>query len=294
MTEHDDPKTNAPPTPDGASPHDPAGDIYDPERAGVSARGEGATLLRVDYANVTGFLNDFRRNICHGEMVIRSSRRLERDQVLHLMISFPGLLTPLHLVGKVAWLRRDGGPELAYGIEIFQDGGDWSQLPALIDGIVAGDSSLVAVAVQHVLIAEDNPHVADLVRRGLEAHVQRTGQDIAFEIRHAENGLIALQLLHSEPYDLLILDIFLPVMDGIEVIEKVRADPDLEPLPIIALSAADEVEESALAAGADFFLAKPLRLTTLLRTMDRLALAVSGVRDDAKKDDGDRDDGAGA
>lgn len=239
-------------------------------------RTDGATLLRVDYASAEGFVEDYRQNISHGDTVIRSTRQLERGQPLRLMIGFPGLLAPLHLVGRVSWVRDDAGGkrEVAYGIELFCEGGDWSRLPAIVERIDAGDTSLVASAVLRILVVEDNAHLAELIRRGLEAHLQRTGQDAAFEIHHAENGLQALEHMRAERYDLLIVDIFLPVLDGAELIRQVRGDGDNERLPIIAISAAEESQALAMDAGADFFLPKPIRLAELLRTMDRLALSI--------------------
>ncbi len=248
-------------------------------------RAEGSTLLRVDYASAEGFVEDYRQNISHGDTVLRSTRQLERGQALRLMIGFPGLLVPLHLEGRVSWVRVDpgGNPETAYGIELFCEGGDWSRLPAIVDRIDAGDTSLVASAVLRILVVEDNAHLAELIRRGLEAHLQRTGQDAAFEIHHADNGLQALEVIRAQRYDLLIVDIFLPALDGTELIRRIRGrgddrdadhDPQWERLPIIAISAAEESGARALEAGADFFLPKPLRLVELLHAMDRLALAI--------------------
>ena len=264
MSEHDGRESDPSSTPPSAQAQDEEG----------RGRADGATLLRVDYASAEGFVEDYRHNISHGDTVIRSTRQLQRGEALRLMIGFPGLLSPLHLEGRVSWRRDDGGEELAYGIELFCEGGDWAQLPRLVTRIEAGDSSLLASAVMRILVVEDNVHLADLIRRGLEAHLQRTGRDIAFEIHHAEDGLVALQHMRHERYDLLIVDIFMPVLDGAELIRQLRADKDREAVPIIAISAAADANKLALDAGADFFLPKPLRLNELLRTMDRLALAV--------------------
>jgi CheY-like chemotaxis protein len=258
-------------SPEGASDSGVAQPCTDGAR-----RADGALLLRVDYASAEGFVEDYRHNISHGDTVIRSTRDLDRGQALRLMIGFPGLLNPLHLEGRVSWRRTDpdGNAEVAYGIELFCEGGDWSQLPSIVERIDAGDTSLIASAVLRILVVEDNVHLAELIRRGLEAHLQRTGQDAAFEIHHAENGLQALEHMRAERYDLLIVDIFLPVLDGAELIRRVRTDSHNEGLPIIAISAAEESEALAMDAGADFFIGKPIRLAQLLRTMDRLSLSV--------------------
>lgn len=236
--------------------------------------GESSALLRVDYPSAEGFIADFRANISHGDTVIRSGRQLEVGQTLRLLISFPGLLTALQLDGRVNWARDERAGELAYGIELFCEGGDWPRLSELVERIGAGDGALMASGMLRVLVVEDNRHLADLIRRGLESHLQRSGQGMAFAIHHAENGLLALGMAEQEQFDLLIVDILMPVMDGEELIRRLRANANYERVPVIALSASEEVESKVLAAGADLFLRKPIRLAELLRAMDRLALSI--------------------
>jgi CheY-like chemotaxis protein/Tfp pilus assembly protein PilZ len=233
-------------------------------------------LLRVDYPSAEGFIGDYTTNISQGSTVVRSPRFLNVGQRLDLVITFPGLLRPIHLEGTVSWIREDRRPEKVYGIE-FSTGSEnprWKELEQTVQRIESGDRSLLASSRLRVLVVEDNPHIADLISRGLEAHLQRTNEDLAFEVHHAENGAAALEHLKVESYDLLIVDIFLPLMNGEQLIRAVRANQRWEQVPIIALSAATEIEEEVLDAGADFFLRKPLRLQEMLKAMDRLALGV--------------------
>jgi CheY-like chemotaxis protein len=85
------------------------------------------------------------------------------------------------------------------------------------------------------------------------------------------NGREALDLLRAEPFDALIIDVYLPVIDGAHVIEKVRTVLGMKSLPIIAVSAGGPgAREAALGAGADIFLDKPMRLRQIVDTMRQL------------------------
>ncbi|MCI5141878.1 MAG: response regulator, partial [Candidatus Electrothrix sp. ATG1] len=86
----------------------------------------------------------------------------------------------------------------------------------------------------------------------------------------AEDGIRALEILEQEKFDLVLMDIMMPVMDGYETIQKIREQPRYESLPIIALTAKamQDDRRRCLAAGANDYLAKPVeteRLLALLR-----------------------------
>jgi CheY-like chemotaxis protein len=123
-----------------------------------------------------------------------------------------------------------------------------------------------------VLVAEDNPFIADLVRQGLSSAVRRrmAGMvEIAFE--SASDGVEALAKLEKDPYDLVICDVMMPILDGAELIRRVRANPKMRPTKILAMSAAGpQAEQDALAAGADFFLDKPIQLSMLVEALTAL------------------------
>jgi CheY-like chemotaxis protein len=94
----------------------------------------------------------------------------------------------------------------------------------------------------------------------------------------AENGAEALALAETHRPDLILMDIQMPKVDGLTAIRQMRANPVMAPIPIIALTAlampADQ--EKCLAAGANAYLAKPVRLKSLVETMQRLLEEVEG------------------
>ena len=87
-----------------------------------------------------------------------------------------------------------------------------------------------------------------------------------YEITEAENGERALAAVAEQRPDLILMDIQLPIMDGYEAARRLKADPALESIPIIAITsyALGEDEKRAKAAGCDDFVAKPYSPRVLL------------------------------
>jgi len=94
-----------------------------------------------------------------------------------------------------------------------------------------------------------------------------------YEVMEYESGAAALEGINASPPDLVLLDISLPGMDGVEVLRRLRANPTLEGVPVVALTAHAMLgdRERYLAAGFDDYLAKPIVDEDLLLEMiDRL------------------------
>jgi CheY-like chemotaxis protein len=129
--------------------------------------------------------------------------------------------------------------------------------------------------IVHVLLVEDNPHVAELITDGLDGAARRdmAGQ-VAFVFDVVGDGQMALERLQTVRPDLIILDVYMPVMDGAQFLRHVRARPETSSTPVIALSAGGPAaRESAMSAGADVFLDKPLRLNEVLAAAGKLLAA---------------------
>ena len=126
--------------------------------------------------------------------------------------------------------------------------------------------------VVRVLLVEDNPHVAELITDGLDGAARREMKGaITFHFDVVGDGQVALQHVRDQPPDLIILDVYMPVMDGAMFLRHLRAQEATAKTPVIALSAGGPgARESAMAAGADIFLDKPLRLTEVLAAAAKL------------------------
>ena len=85
-----------------------------------------------------------------------------------------------------------------------------------------------------VLVVDDNRMNRIKLARGLE----RQGHSVSL----AEDGREALEMLRSSPFELLLLDIMMPVMNGYEVLENMKADPVLRDIPVIVISAVEEMD----------------------------------------------------
>ena len=126
--------------------------------------------------------------------------------------------------------------------------------------------------IVRVLLIEDNPHVAELITDGLDGAARREmGGRIAFIFDVVGDGQMGLDRLNEVDPDLIILDVYMPVMDGAAFLRHLRARPQQAATPVIALSAGGpSARESAMAAGADVFLDKPLRLNELMAAAVKL------------------------
>lgn len=224
--------------------------------------------LIVEYEDADDFIGDYTENLSSGGTFIHTTRLLERDTTIQLVLSFPGLLKPMSIQGIVRWSR--GGKQPGVGIE-FLPGSDREKLDALVTLIENRDPRAVARVIK-VLVAEDNPHIAELICSGLGASAKRTfGDTLLFYFATAEDGASALELLRTAAFDVAIIDLYLPVLDGVKVIDHARVDLGLLDLPIVAISAAgDNARTTALAAGANTYLSKPMRLREVLDSMRQL------------------------
>jgi DNA-binding response OmpR family regulator len=106
-----------------------------------------------------------------------------------------------------------------------------------------------------VLVVEDEPGIADFIRRGLSYK--------GYSVRVAHSGEEALELAQEQLPDLVILDLMLPGMDGVEVCRRLRA---ADAVPILMLTARDAVADkvAGLEAGADDYITKPFAFEELL------------------------------
>ncbi len=109
-----------------------------------------------------------------------------------------------------------------------------------------------------VLVAEDNPANRELIREILELQ--------GYEVLEAKNGLEALEQIEEKLPDLVLMDIQMPLIDGLEAVTKLRSDERFGKLPVIALTAyaMNGDEEKALMAGFDGYLPKPMDVRQLL------------------------------
>jgi len=231
---------------------------------------EPVTLF-VEYEGADDLVGDFTDNLSSGGTFVTTNRSLPIGTHVQLVLSFPGLLQPIAIDGTVRWTRGDNAAgDPGAGIE-FVPGPSREALAAIVDRIRTRDPRTMARLLR-VLVVEDNRHVAELIQQGLTGAIRRdSGGAVSFEFRNAEDGRQALEILRAEPFDAVIIDVYILILDGPNVIMIARNELGLTKLPIIAVSAGGEpAREAALKAGANIFLEKPMRLRRVIETMQRL------------------------
>jgi len=130
-----------------------------------------------------------------------------------------------------------------------------------------------------LLLVEDDPKIASFILKGFKA--------AGFAVDHAPDGEEGLFLATTEPYDAAIIDIMLPKLDGLTLIERMRqADRNT---PVIILSAKDSIDDRVrgLQTGGDDYLTKPFAFSELLARVQALLRRASGVSEPTRLQVGD-------
>ena len=131
--------------------------------------------------------------------------------------------------------------------------------------------------MSRILIAEDEPRLASFLEKGLKAN--------GFVTTVVEDGHIASLVARDDEFDLLILDVGLPGMDGFHVLAEIRNRG--QRLPVIFLTARDELDDkiSGLEGGADDYMTKPFRFEELLARV-RVRLREGGSKEQSRLEAG--------
>lgn len=115
-----------------------------------------------------------------------------------------------------------------------------------------------------ILLVEDNPLICESFSRAFE-HLVAQRTDVQLELIVAEDGGTAWEMLQAQAFDLVVTDLYIPVLSGIDLIARMRETPHMQSIRILAMSASiEDARIRALGAGADMFLQKPLRLVDVV------------------------------
>jgi CheY-like chemotaxis protein len=125
-------------------------------------------------------------------------------------------------------------------------------------------SSNAILKGKHVLIVEDD--------RDLGRVLARLVRHYGIRVTHAESGPKALRLLKRELPDLILLDLGLPDMPGLDVVIQVRRDEKTKSVPILAMSGNPTEERQCLRTGCNGFILKPFDVSQLLQRISQLLI----------------------
>ena len=112
-----------------------------------------------------------------------------------------------------------------------------------------------------ILICDDEPALRELIRATL---------DDGYRFAEASDGITALELVREVEPDVVILDLMLPRLGGLEVLARLRADEQLRQVPVLVITAWNETREDVLAAGAADFATKPFDPEALKTSIEKL------------------------
>lgn len=115
--------------------------------------------------------------------------------------------------------------------------------------------------MKKIFIADDDAAILDATSLMLEL--------MGYEVAYTLDGTTVADSMQSSP-DLLILDIWLSGIDGRDICRQLKSDPETKDIPVLMISASREIKASALASGANDFMAKPFEMQLLLDKIDSL------------------------
>lgn len=114
----------------------------------------------------------------------------------------------------------------------------------------------------YLLLVEDDLDLAEVTAEILQQH--------GYEVSISTNGLAALHSLARRPADLILLDVMLPVMSGLEMLQEVRSQPAMSNVPVVLVTAMRELVEPGPGVLHDAIVTKPFEPAQLLRVIDEL------------------------
>ncbi|TLZ65155.1 MAG: response regulator [Methanobacteriota archaeon] len=128
-----------------------------------------------------------------------------------------------------------------------------------------------------IVVVEDEPTNLKL------AHIVLAAE--GHDVRDAEEGERALELIRREKPDILVTDLAMPKLDGLALIRKLKADPATRNIRIIAVTAYPDrfPEEAARAAGCDAYIMKPIDTRRFRKQIDEVAERVDSIRDETSE-----------
>ncbi len=124
--------------------------------------------------------------------------------------------------------------------------------------------SLLHATKRTIMVVDDEPAIETIHRVMLEQQ--------GFIVRYSYSGPELFASLEEEKPDLIILDVMMPEMDGLEVLRRLKAAPETSSIPVILLTALDEYDDSLAGykMGADYYIAKPFTKAQMMTVINHL------------------------
>ncbi len=247
-------------------------------------------ILAVQYVGAESVL-DYTENLSESGLFIRTEREFEAGEHVTLVISFPQLIEPVELQVEVlrrrpASLDAPGGVAVRVPDDRAEDRERLTEIARKIGAPRGPDPAI------RVLLTEDNALVASMYSAALR-RLSEADDFPALGVEVASDGAAAFdRLLRAPPIDVLVTDVFMPVLSGISLVEKIRAEATLADLPIVVITSGGDRERERLASlGVALFLRKPVSYQDVAGAIRTLIASRLGAR--AKREAGGVPGGGG-
>jgi uncharacterized protein (TIGR02266 family) len=249
-------------------------------------------ILAVQYVGAESVL-DYTENLSEGGLFIRTERDFEQGDRVTLVVSFPQLLEPIELQVEIV-RKRAAAPESPGGVAVRVPDDrpeDRARLVEVARKIGAPRGPEPAI---RVLLTEDNALVASMYSAALR-RLSESDDFPPLGVEVASDGAAAFdRLLRTPPIDVLVTDVFMPVLSGISLVEKIRAEPALADLPIVVITSGGEAERERLASlGVALFLRKPVSYQDVAGAIRTLLASRLGIQAGAQDRPSPGGDGGG-
>jgi DNA-binding response OmpR family regulator len=247
-------------------------DMPEPDRAAKAGRERGTAIPGPD--SVSHLRHELRTPINH---IIGYSELLLEEAKDSQLEPFTGDLQKIHTAGKTLLGMINAlfdSPTLTAGSPATapQPAGDPSWLHDEDTDTEAAAREATALFPGHLLVVDDNETNRDMLSRRLRHQ--------GYRVSMAEDGRRALQAVRDQPIDLVLLDVLMPEMDGYETLKQLKADASLRDIPVIMISALNEIQSvvRCIEHGAEDYLPKPFN-PVLLRARIGACLEKKRLRD---------------
>ncbi len=238
-------------------------------------------MLAVQYLGAESAL-DYTENLSASGLFLRTERQFRTGEKVKLVLFFPQIVEPLEIEVEVVRIREEG-PEGAAGVAVRVpeiNVVDREKLADLARRIAATGKQPEPSA--RILLVEDNHLVASMYAAALR-RLAETDHLPGLGIEIVSDGAQAFDRLLREPrIDVLVTDIFMPVLSGIEMIEKIRNEPSIADLPVLVITSGSDRERDQLARfGVAAMLRKPVKYHELVAQVRNILVkrgAIAGRR----------------
>ena len=231
-------------------------------------------VLAVEYPDSAARIRDQTENLSAGGLFIRTERHFAPGDRVTLLVSFLDVPDPVELQVEVKRVRpADGAQPAGVAVWIPDDREeDRRTLERLTrTAAVAAESRRGGY---RVLLVEDNSLVAAMYTSALR-RLSTSDRFPAISVEVARDGHEAFaRLLATPPVDLVVTDIYMPVMSGLALVEKIRAEERLRSMPVVVISSGAAEERERLARlGVNLLLQKPVKYQDIVAAVRQLLAA---------------------